>query len=437
MGRLTFSGARTGKRVGSNNFSGIQRMEYEMGEQKRIVFPVLEDEEGNKGLVVLAEPYHRIKQGFVKLVSTRGKEYAPYNIRCMHPYSQTDRKVSIHSAERGEMCPFCELATYELRQTYAEMEERYGEDGFKDLTKEEQKAFYKEMDGTHQVEQSYYQKTDEDGNKYNVNMYDMSLLALELEVNTVEKTVKGKKRKVVEVVLDENGLPKYKKILMPMSQNRLDKFKMAADNAFEQGTLNIDDHHYTFIENEGTEYEEEVLVGFIEFAVKFPVKDQKMESGKDMNVMAVPATNTVMSDEFIESITVNGKKLQEEAETSFKNLNPSLRAFTPAEGIAMMADGGEYYEGMKEEFLRDDDAEYTQKIFDTILGSSQNVEHEDVEDEEVNEVEETSKPAKAKQQTKQKTQAKKPQKPSNEAVEVVDEEEDVEDIDDMLDELED
>ncbi|MFV1457712.1 hypothetical protein, partial [Bacillus mycoides] len=63
MGRLSFSGARTGRRAGGSGLGNmVQRLSFEVGETKRIIFPVLPDAEGNLGLVVLAEPFHPIKQ---------------------------------------------------------------------------------------------------------------------------------------------------------------------------------------------------------------------------------------------------------------------------------------------------------------------------------------------------------------------------------------
>ncbi|MGN4723701.1 hypothetical protein ACTFR8_22000 [Bacillus cereus group sp. MYBK15-3] len=411
MGRLSFSGARTGRRAGGNGLGNmVQRLSFEIGETKRIIFPVLPDSEGNMGLVVLAEPFHPIKQSFLNFVNSRGGTYQSYQVRCMHPYSQTDRNEAVKSAERKEMCPFCELSQYEVRRTYAEMEERYGEDGFKELSKDEQKKFYEEMDKQRKVENSYYKKSDEDGNEYNVTRLDITLLALELEL---EDAVGKNNKPVKRVVRDENGMPKYKKILMTMSQNRLDKFKTAADNAFEQGILDEDVNAYGYIENEGTEHEEEVLIGFVDFAVKFPNKPTKMESAKDMSPVAVPAKNSVVTKEFVDAITEIGVKLVAEAEKSYKAINPTLRPHTPQEAIALMADGGEYFYSMREQFGREEeDTEFNEKVFATVLSGAGAGTDEDAEAEanalrEEDEAQEAA-AAKAKTvKTEKKAEAKK------------------------------
>lgn len=405
MGRVSFSGARTGKRKGNRSLGNfMERLDFEIGETKRIIFPVLIDKDGEKGLVILAEPYHPVKQGFLQFISSRGKPFGSHKVRCMHPYSQTDRRVAKRSAERQEMCPFCELANFERRQLYTEMEERFGKEGFKELTKAEQKEFYQEMDAVSQVEESYYKKEDDDGNNFTVNRLDMTVLAFEIET---EEVVNGNGKKVARVVRDEEGFPKYKKILMGMSQARLDKFKNAADNAFEQETLNHETHAYGFTEGEGEEAED-VLVGFVDFAVKFPQKPDKMASAKDMTPFALPSAKSIITKEFVEKVQAESESLIEEAEKAFKVLNPALKSITPTEAIGLMVDNGEYYQGMKEKFGTAEDEEFYAEVYRKVLGSGGNEEEEDGQEEGQEgqeEVNETSQQTQTSQTQTSQTQA--------------------------------
>lgn len=375
MGRVSFTGARTGKRKGRSLGGFVERFDFEIGETKRIVFPVITNSEGEKELVILAEPIHHVKQGFIEYVGQSGKPFKPYKVRCMHPYSQTDANVARQSAERKEMCPFCELANLERRQLYSTMEERYGEEGFKDLSKEEQKEFYQEMESMSQVEESYYKKEDSDGNSYTVNRLDITVLAFELETKI---TVNDAGRNVLSVIYDEAGFPKYKKILMPMSQSRLDKFKNAAETAFESESLSAETHSYAFIEGEGDDAEE-VTVGFVDFLVKFPQKADKKESAKDMTPHALPTNKSVITTAFVEKVQADSEKLLAEAEKAFKALNPTLKALTPTEAIGLMVDDGEYYRGMKNAFGKEEDAEYYDNVFTTVLNRGGNAPEQEEE----------------------------------------------------------
>ncbi|MFV1457668.1 hypothetical protein, partial [Bacillus mycoides] len=93
------------------------------------------------------------------------------------------------------------------------------------------------------------------------------------------------------------------------------------------------------------------------------------ESAKDMTPLAVPAKNSVITKDFVDAITEIGVKLVAEAEKSYKAINPTLRPHTPQEALALMADGGEYFESMREQYGREDDIEFNEKVFATILGS--------------------------------------------------------------------
>ncbi|KTF59771.1 MULTISPECIES: hypothetical protein [Bacillus amyloliquefaciens group] len=431
MSRISFSGARTGRRGNGGGFEGIQSLKFDIGEKKRLIFPTFTEEDGSTGLLMFAEPYHPITAGVVSLVSKQGNKWSPYKIRCMHPFSQTDPDVARDVAAKKQRCPFCELASMEFKHTYAEMEERYG-DGFSELDKKEQKAFYEEMDGLHKVSASYYKKEDAEGNSYNVTTLDIFVLALELKLT--KEAGKGGRTKWVPILDEETGLPKYDPILVPMSPARLNKFKNAADAAFNSETLDYDKHAYPFTENEGTEDEEEVLVGWVDFSVIFPQSEHKMQSGKDMTVTAMAPKLSVVSKELINEVHAKAKDLKEKAKKAFEATNVALRPFTPEEAINMMADQGEYYEQMLEEFGNpEEDDKYWEDVFAKILNGSKAVSVDDSDSEEDDD-EGESKPRKKSKNENKKLVKKSSKKPIKKVVE--DDEDDEEDFEMDFDEEE-
>ncbi|MGF2740836.1 hypothetical protein [Bacillus sp. alh8] len=426
MSRISFSGARTGRRGNGGGFEGIQSLKFDIGEKKRLIFPTFTEEDGSTGLLMFAEPYHPIKAGFVSLVSSKGNKWSPYKLRCMHPFSQTDPNVARDVASKKQRCPLCELASMEFKHTYAEMEERYG-DEFSELDKKDQKAFYEEMDGMHKVSASYYKKEDAEGNSYNVTTLDIFVLALELKLT--KETGKGGRTKWVPILDDETGLPKYDPILVPMSPARLNKFKNAADAAFNSETLDYEKHAHPFIENEGTEDEEEVLVGWVDFSVIFPQSEHKMQSGKEMTVTAMNPALSVVSDELIKEVHAKAKDLKEKAKKAFEATNVALRPFTPEEAINMMADQGEYYEQMLEEFGNpEEDDKYWEDVFAKILNGSKATSADDSDSEEDEDDEEESKPRKKSKKENKKSVKKSSKKPAKKAVVEDDEDEDEEDF---------
>lgn len=411
MGRMTFSKARTGKGV-SGGGGMLQTLKWNIGDRLRLVFPVTED-----GLIIFAKPYHPVLNKSVRLLKSDGSGTYPVNkIRCMHPFSQTNHKEGLKAAKSGEICLFCDLAKYESRRLWAEIEEEFGEDGFKELSKEEMKEYFEEAKEEDTVEASYYKSTDSEGNSQNITHYDMYILALQL-------TVKNGK------VVKENGIAKYTPIVMPVSMSRLSKFKDGVDNALVAGTLSEEMLH-PYIENEGTDLEEEVKIGFVDFMVNFPEASDKMTSGRNMSAQPVSEKLSAISDELVAHFEENADEIVKKADTLVNNFYVNLKPHTREEALDMIDKDEGYFEELEEEYRyhesregrngneipSDDDNDAS--IIQRVLDQNSDTEDEDEEDEE------EKKPRKKKAKS---SDAKKSKRSKKKVEEEDEEEEDEED----------
>lgn len=416
MSRVSFSSARTGKRQGGKGGNMLKTLEYKMGERKRLVFPIYQG-----GLILFAKPYHPVKKGALELVKSNGSgKYAINKVRCMHPYSQTTPEESLKAAKSGEICIFCDIAKYESRRQWETIREEFGENGFSELSKKEMKAYFEEMEESQTVETSYYKEEDEEGNKDNRTLMDIFILALEIQLDK-----KGKP------LLDDKGLAKYEPLIMPASKSRLSKFKQGVDDAIASGTLEEDRLH-GFIENEGTEAEEEVLIGYVDFLVSFPKEADKMTSGRNMTATPVSESNSVDIDELIEDFEKKAEEMVKSAENLVNNFYVNLKPHTRESGLEMLVQGAEYFEELEEEYrmhggidedtgreLPDDDAS-DKEIIEKVLSRAKDEE----DDEGGAEEQEEEKPKKNK--SSKGKDDKKRKKPARQEV---DEDDDGEDED--------
>lgn len=377
-GTIGYANARRNKRNARGNRRGSQQndlleiMGFEIGERKRIVIPVFNGE-----IALFAKPYHKVVNESIEFVSKNGKPYNVFQVRCTHPYSQVTQEDSIAEARKHEICAFCDLSKYEGRRVWDIINKEYG-DTFKDLEKSEQREVFKKIEALATVEPSYYQTKDEDGNTVNATQMEIYMLVLEIEMD-------GKKP-----VLDNNGIPKYKPVVMKASKSRLDKFKNGVDDAVESGSLD-EDMLYTYIENEGTDDAEKVSVGWVDFNVNFPNKPDKKESGKDMSATPVAEKLSVITEDFINAVTENGDALVKSAKSTVDNMLKNFRSHTREEAIGWIKDqtvdgkvvsGEEYFKLLEAEyrFAGDDehmgDDERDAEIFEKTLKYADDVETE-------------------------------------------------------------
>lgn len=338
MSRISYAGARTGRRARTGTTGLIGTFEYEMGDRKRMIFPLIDE-----SLVLLAKPYHPVEtRGSIVLPKSNGQgHYAVDKVRCTHPYSQTSYEEGYKLAKTGDYCLFCQVALYEERQKWEELRKLYTKEEFATLSKEDKKAVFKEITAGHTVSSSYYTVTDADGNSYNSTHMDIYILALDLSVDP--------RGEVIMETVNGVTVPKFQPVLMPASKARLDKFKVAVDNSIMSGMLNRDMLH-PYVEHPGTEMEEEVQIGWVDFLVTFPVKPHKMESGKDMGVMPMAQGGSVISAEFIEYFNQKAKIYETEAEKTFDRLYVNLQAHTPEIARSMFAAGPAYVDELASQY---------------------------------------------------------------------------------------
>ena len=424
MNRVQFSTARTGRRAPRGG-GMLKSLEYKMGERKRLVFPIYDG-----GLVLFAKPYHKVYNSSVELAKTNGSgTYAVNKIRCTHPFSQTTPEETQQQAKKGEICLFCDISKYEGRRRWATINEEFGKDGFSQLDKKEQKAYFEELQETETVDKSYYSEEDEEGNRENRTLMDIFILALELQLDK-----KGKP------ALDEDGAPKYEPVIMPASKSRLEKFKQGVDDALASGSIELENLN-VFIENEGTEAEEEVFIGFVDFMVTFPKAVDKMTSGRNMTATPVPESSSVDIDDLMEDFDKKAEDLVKQAENMINNFYVNLKPHTRESALEMLVSGEDYFTQLEDEYrmfggesedgreLPNDD-ETDASIIERALKQSVSDEDE-AEDEET---EEEEKPKKKEKSGKKKTgkEGKKRTKPSRK--EEPEEDLDVEDDEDEPDE---
>lgn len=462
VSRIGAHRARTGlPSRGGNGGNMVSVMKYEVGETKRLIFPILVDENGEQFIPRFGEPIHPVVKGFANLVSSKGKPYSVYEVRCMHPFSQVSSDTRKEFAEKKCKCAWCMLDKFEKRKVYQEISEQFPDDTFKDLSDKEKRAVYEELQKDDKVEASYFYPKDSE-NRHSETRLKIMTLALELEMELVEgEEVRGKKgRSKLKPIFDEKtGLPKYKPVLVPMSKSRENKLIGAVDAGLTTETIEESDLSPIF-EGEG-DFAEEVDYGFLDIGMNFPNVQTRTQAGKDATFMVMkPKTDNVVTKELIEHVQKNSKKLLESAERAFFIFNQGLEPKTFEDQLNMMADGGEYYREMEAKYAitsenvedgeKTDDEEW-EEVWSKVLNGFQNSDKED-ESEEVSVEEETEKvaekraknttkakkaPSKAVEETKEEKLEEVKIEDTANAEESFDIEDELADIDAELDELED
>lgn len=390
MSRITFNGARTGRRAPSRG-GMLSALKYDMGERKRIVFPIVDG-----GLVIFAKPYHPVMNKSVSLLRSRGGgTYAVNKIRCMHPYSQTNPTESLSIAKKGEICLFCDIAKYESRRQWDEIREEFGEDGFSKLSKKEMKEYFGKAEEDKTVDASFYREKNDDNENESKTLLDIYILALEMRLDKSGK-----------VVMDSDGVAEYTPIVVPASKSRLNKFKEGVDNALASETIQ-EDILSPYLENEGTDAEEEVLIGFVDFMVNFPKESDKMTSGRNMSATPVSEAASVITDELIENFEDKADAIVKQAESLINNFYKNLQPHTRAEALEFMdGDGEDYFKALEAEFRMDEieredgtviksdddrDAEILANVIDNVSTGNDDAKEDSGGEEEEADVEEAPK----------------------------------------------
>ena len=348
MSRSTFSEARTGRKAfkGKGKSADIvETLKYEVGETKRVIVPIVDGK-----VVVFSTPIHKVLNSRVRLPKNAGGTYPVNEIRCTHVSTQPTDAESLRIAKKGEMCVFCELAKLENRQQWDIIRNEYG-DSFKEMSKDEKKAIFNRIQSTHTVESTFIEETDEAGNTTLSHTNKSYILLLEVETTGND----GK-----TVALDGSGNPIVKPVLFPITSARSTKFKDAVETALDMETLTREILH-PYIENEGTSLEEEVLIGWVDYMLKFPRKQTNMESAKDLNIIATSANNSIVED-VIQSLPKQTlEKFVKDAEFTTANYYKNLKELSRAEAIELIADsedengnvisGEEYLDNLRAKYL--------------------------------------------------------------------------------------
>lgn len=461
MSRALFSQARTGRRATTSNFTNVDVLEWEVGKSNRVVIPLYTDSEGREGPVLFGQTIHKLDMGVMQLPKKNGGTYSTYVFRCSHPYSQLNFDDAQKIAESEEMCVLCEYERLQNTRRMALMEKEYGTkeknyedwgENFKALKNAEKKAFFQEHPIS--VEKSYYTQEVEDGDDYNVSTTEMYMLVYDIEVEETSRKMRlksGKTRTIKEnqPVKDADGKVKYKPALLKVSQQRLNNFKDAIENELASETISYDNLH-TIIENEGTEFEEEVNLGWIDFELKYPAKEgstARMDSARDMSIHATVDSKSILlnNEGLLEDMQDEIEKDYKAAKSSFDNVYKNLQLYTRKEQLALLSkDARGEFEQLREEYRTKDDEAFEQEIYDKVLNAGKtdkdDVDEEVVEDveddtEEVEEIEEkTAKKKAAKKKPATRKTATKKKKPVKKKEEVEEDELD-EDIEFDEDEL--
>src|SRR5699024_5292604 len=343
MSQMGFSQARTGRRGSSNRGSGgVQNFNFTEGKQHRFMIPTRLDDEGNPQVVLFGETVHQLaRKGLINLPRKDGKKYSTFTFRCSHPYSQQNHDDAVTIAEKEEICPLCDLEKWQNRRRLDIMDEEIGFEEFKKLPKKEKKAFFE--NNPLDVEKSYFTKTvgDEEVTMQNREMY---MLDIEFEVEEKIKKIKlksGSTKEVPEYVpVKKEGKVQYKPVLYKVSSKKLDAFKTAVDNATQNGILSYDNLH-PIIENEGTDFEEEVNTTWVDFQLNFPDKGgDRMSSARDVTISATPDDKSIVveNEEVIEEIQSKMDKIYEEAYKSFKRVYKNLQLYDRQDVIDMFSE---------------------------------------------------------------------------------------------------
>lgn len=333
MGIVGFTSTRRGQKTyrgGGNAY--LNNLEYENGEKKRIVIPVIETEENGKKRKVIglfSKPIHKAKtQGALKDISKANKKYNVNQIRCTHPNRQVldeDASELLEKYEDTGICVLCEIERLETRHLFHQRSERYTEEEWNALTKKEKKEFYADAQEHFTVEGSSYRVENEDGTSYNATTQSSKMLIYEIMTDANNKPIV------------ENGQPKYKPVLMGVTGNRLGKFEQAIEDAISAEQVEYSEL-YPIVENEGRDNETKILVGWVEFQITFPKESTKMASGRNMTVTVMPKAKSIVSDEFIASEQSKLKNYVKQAQETMRKRDKHLTVLSREQVLDLIQD---------------------------------------------------------------------------------------------------
>lgn len=328
---------------GENNFP-ISTMTYNRGETKRLVIPSFD----GIGVLILGERIHKVSSpGFLQRMGKKGP-YNLFEVRCMNPKRQIgdDREKF---AEEKCHCVFCELARMENRRSKEARQKAYESGQLEGATKDDFRAFYAQLNAEEKIRESYDSK-----NRKSITM--QYIVALEVETETVEETIKGRVKRVTRAVADENGLPKYKLVYIKASDSMLKELKTEADQAFDTEAL-TEDFYYGYdsglTDEEGNK--EFINYSFVDFTMNYPKEVDKMTSARNRTLRATVQAQSIITPEFVEAIKARSEEIVKIAEDNFYKAVSTLAPLTEAEQIALMADGGAYYRDMVAKYGVNDD----------------------------------------------------------------------------------
>lgn len=443
--RSSFTEARKGQRAyrsrGTQN-QVVSDLKYDVNTVKRVIVPLVDGQ-----MVVFSAPIHKVLNYNVKMPKTNGNGvYTVNEIRCTHVNAQTSDVDSLAIAESKEMCVFCELAKLENRQQWDKINAEYGED-FRNLSKDEKKAIFNSIQKTHTVESSFKTSQDEEGNTLLSTTTKNYILLLEVETSSADgKTIKR----------NSDGSPIITPVLLPTTATRLEKFKSAVDMTMDVGGLAYENLH-PIIENEGTDLEEEVLLGWVEFLLKFPDAPKKAESAKNLNVVALPHNQSIVNEEFIQEMTEKMVTFEKDAEFTVSNVYKNLKILPRQDVIQFINDredengnvisGEEYFDNLRAKYRKEtveegatylSDTDHEAKLFDQVIERLGKKEEDKAETEtETETTVEEEKHVEVQEEVEVEVEEKKPAKRGRKpkAVEETEEIEDDEFPDDVFDEI--
>lgn len=427
--RKVTGNADLGRRKGTqgakkrNTGSGVQSHAYEPGVDQKVVVPLV-NLDGKLQPVMMSIPIHRVaKPGSIKFKSKSGGEYDGYTIRSMNAFSNSYVGLyddALEIAENGDSCVFNELIYLQNQKAWTKARAEFGEDlsNLTDAKKKELAEFIKAEQDEHFIKPTYYPGN---GDIPSRNVTESQILLLQYEtIDKIEKNAMGIEKVTQEVVLDDNGQPKYTPVLFKLSEERAKKINDAIINAINDDVISTDDLH-PYKEFEGTEDESDVLIGWVDLNLRWP-KGSKMESGRNLAVTALPTSKKITTPEIIEKVQEeDGPKLKDSAELMFFN-RPSNIVRNRREQIEVLSpEALRVYNELEVEFS-DDLAEfrkrYKENVLDRVLNNSHNAKQDTDEadatdadkveaesatkEEEVAEVTETPKETPAKTSSKSK-----------------------------------
>lgn len=334
-------------------YTGLKMHTYEPGSEQKVVVPLFE-QNGILAPVIVSAPIHKVGSvGALEMKRKDGSTYPIYNVRSNHPFAQGDAEISRELAERGEVCVFHELHELQRTKMWDEINAKFGEDltNLPEDVRKEINVEVRKAENAFVVKPSYLAARG-DFPARNVTETYILLFVFDTET-TIQKNKLGVEKEVQTVLLDDNGQPKYSPVLFSLSSERGLKFETAVNNAIDSELVSEEDLH-PYVEFEGTEDEQQIFIGWLDFTLRFP-NGTKMESGRDMSIVVPVKAQRAVTPELVASLqaTEEGKKIVEQAHTFFNN-RPNVKLRTRAEQLELMtAPTLKLYNDLREEYAEE------------------------------------------------------------------------------------